>query len=120
MFRNIVHSILFTTVASMAVLAQAQTVASRQEQTTKTSIIIDRQAVRFVASTDANEWRLEVSTQHGEQVFDSGFVNGAMLEWPLRNEQGETLESGLYAYTLTIKVSGSETPRTERGYIILD
>src|SRR5205807_4200336 len=57
---------------------------------------------------------------HGEVIFDTGLVSGATLEWPWRNTQGETIESGLYAYTLTIKGAGGETARTQHGYVIVD
>jgi len=120
MFSRIAQSFLFVMMVSLAVLAQAQTVASRQDQTAKTSILIDRQLLRFTTPGEAVEWRLVVSNQQGEVIFDSGYLNGTSVEWPLQNQQGEAVESGLYAYSLSIKEPTSQTARTQRGHVMVD
>jgi hypothetical protein len=120
MFNRIAHSISFAIVLALAALAQAQSIAHRQAPSEKTSIIIGRQLVRFVASSETPEWRLEVANQQGEVVFDSGFVHSPTLAWPLLNQQGEAVASGLYSYILAFKEPASETPRLQRGHIILD
>ena len=66
MFSRSLQSLLLVMAVSIATLAQAQTAANRQEQATKTRIIIDRQLVRFTAQGGAVEWRLVVSNQQGE------------------------------------------------------
>jgi hypothetical protein len=88
-------------------------------QSAKTSIIIERQLVRFITSGEAVEWRLVVANQQGEIIYDSGPVYGNALEWPLKNQQGEAIESGLYTYTLTSKGATEETARTQRGHLML-
>ncbi|HZS08473.1 MAG TPA: hypothetical protein VFD58_26805 [Blastocatellia bacterium] len=94
--------------------------ATARAQTARTSIIIDRQAVRFVTQGEAVELRLMISDQQGEVVFDSGFVHDTALEWPLRNQRGEAVASGLYSYALSTKADAEEKARTQRGHVILD
>src|SRR6185436_4762132 len=96
------------------------TAPGQQEQPSKTNLIIDRQLVRFTTPGEALEWRLVVANQQGELVVESGFVYGTALEWPLLNQQGLALESGLYTYTLTTKAATDEAPRTQRGHLIVD
>jgi hypothetical protein len=88
-------------------------------QGAKTSIIIERQLVRFITPGEAMEWRLVVANQQGELIFDSGLVYGSALDWPLKNQQGEAVASGLYTYTLTSKAATEETTRTQRGHLML-
>jgi hypothetical protein len=88
-------------------------------QSAKTSIIIERQLVRFITPGEAVEWRLVVANQQSEVIFDSGPVYGSALDWPLKNQQGEAIESGLYTYTLSSKAASEETARTQRGHLML-
>src|SRR5438045_8572304 len=99
MFSRIAQSLFFVTVVSLAVLAQPQTAASPHDQTNKTSIIIERQLVRFTTPGEAQELRLEHSNQQGEVIFDSGLLINTALECPFLNQHGEASESGPDAYT---------------------
>src|SRR5262245_5971958 len=102
-------------------LTLAQTPAQPDTRTPPPEVnIINSKLVRFAAQAEFSEWRLEVLNQRGESVFDSGLVSGPTLDWPLRNQQGESVESGLYSYTLTLKLPNSDSPRAQRGHIILD
>jgi hypothetical protein len=103
-------------------LTLAQTPAQHDTRTPPpgVNIIINSKLVRFAAQAEFSEWRLEVLNQRGESVFDSGLVSSPTLDWPLYNQQGEAVESGLYAYTLTLKIPNSDSPRAQRGHIILD
>src|SRR5262249_54629063 len=83
-------------------------------------IIIQQRQLRFSAPVSTEELRLEVFNNAGELVYDSGLVTGAELSWALRNASGGEIPSGLYAYTLTIKEAGSETPATRHGHLILE
>ena len=115
-----VRGVLTLLFLSLAVPALwAQTAPGGGSQAAKVSILIDRQFVRFVAP-EAQVWRLLVNNQQGELVFDSGLVHGVTLDWPLKNQQGEAVASGLYAYTLSLTDPTSDTPRTQRGHVILD
>ena len=103
-------------------LTLAQTPAQPDTQTPPpgVNIIINSKLVRFAAQAEISEWRLEVFNQRGESVFDSGLVSSPTLDWPLYNQKGEAVESGLYAYILTLKIPNSDSPRAQRGHIILD
>jgi hypothetical protein len=103
-------------------LTLAQTPAQPDTRTPPpgVNIIINSKLVRFAAQAEFSEWRLEVLNQRGESVFDSGLVSSPTLDWPLYNQQGEAVESGLYAYTLTLKIPNSDSQRAQRGHIILD
>lgn len=90
-----------------------------QDAPPKATIIVDRQLVRFLVP-QTHEWRLAVTNSQGEVIFDSGFISSPTLEWPLLNQQGAAVASGLYSYTLAFKEPTSETPRLQRGHIILD
>ncbi len=116
--RQLSASLLVLSLALVSASAQTQT--NQQEPITKTNIIIERQLVRFTTPSEAVEWHLVVTNQQAEVVFDSGFVYSTALEWPLKNQQDELIQSGLYAYTLTIKAVNDETPRTQRGHLIAD
>jgi hypothetical protein len=105
---------------SIAVFAQAQTSTNRPDQASKTSSIIERQLVRFTTQGETVEWHLVITNQQDEIIFDSGPVYSVALEWPFKNQQGEPVASGLYAYTLTTKAATDETARTQRGHLIVD
>ncbi|HZS06443.1 MAG TPA: hypothetical protein VFD58_16510, partial [Blastocatellia bacterium] len=113
-------SILLLGIALTLTQAQTPTAASSQAQTTRTSIIIERQLVRFITQGEAVEWHLVVTNQQEEVVFDSGLFHGAAIEWPLRNGQDEPIPGGLYAYTLTTREPNSDQTRTQRGHLIVD
>src|SRR5262249_50662722 len=100
--------------------AQTQSSSNQPEPTAKTSIFIERQLVRFTSQNEVVEWHLVITNQQEEVVFDSGPVYGTALEWPLKNQQDEAVQSGLYAYTLTTKAVNDEAPRTQRGHLIVD
>jgi hypothetical protein len=104
------------------VVGQEPQLARPSQDTTsrEVTIIIQQRQLRFAAPNSTQEIRLEVLNKDGEMVYDSGLVNGAELWWALRNMSGEAVPSGLYAYTLTIKMANSETPALRRGHLILE
>jgi hypothetical protein len=112
-------ALLTLTLAAPTHWAQA-TPSRNQAPAAQTSIIIERQAVRFTTAGEALEWQLVITNQQGEIIFDSGYNYGAALEWPLKNQQGEPVASGLYAYTLTSKLLSAETSHTQQGYLIVN
>src|SRR5215813_5891630 len=83
-------------------------------------IIIQRQQVRFTAQRAIDEMRMQIFDQSGEMIYDSGSIAGPELDWSLQNANGETVKSGLYAYTLSIKETGTEKARERRGNFIVD
>jgi hypothetical protein len=102
------------------VYTATQSTQDNRAQGPEINIIINQNVVRFTSPTEIPEWHVEVTNQKGEVIFDSGLVTGASIEWLLRNQQGEAAESGLYAYTLTIKDPAGGAPRIRRGHVILD
>src|SRR5262245_21839144 len=113
-------SLLLISLSMPLTLAQTPAQPDTRPPPQGVNIIINSKLVRFAAQAEFSEWRLEVLNQRGESVFDSGLVSSPTLDWPLRNQQGEAVESGLYAYTLTVKIPNSDSPRAQRGHIILD
>ncbi|MGH9936499.1 MAG: hypothetical protein ACREAM_09645 [Blastocatellia bacterium] len=116
-------------------MTQAQPVRDKRQeaQTTNTIsqdvlIIIQQEQVRFTAPSTVAEMRLQIFDQAGQLVHDSGAVTEPELTWVLRQANGETVKSGLYAYTLSIKESGKESDkeagaadaRVRRGHFIVD
>jgi hypothetical protein len=83
-------------------------------------IVIQQEKVRFTAPSAVAEMRLQVFDQAGQLVYDSGAVIEPELTWVLRQANGETVKSGLYAYTLSLKEAGAADARVRRGHFIVD
>jgi hypothetical protein len=96
---------------------QPQSAATISKEAT---IIIEQNRVRFTAQKSGQEMRLQIFDHAGELVYDSGATSEPEILWSLQNGDGEELNNGLYAYTLTIKESGAETLRARRGHLIVD
>lgn len=120
MFGRILQNILFVFVVSLSGWAQAQPDNATAQQPSKISIVIEGQLIRFVTQQEAQEWRLEVVNRQGAVVFDSGWVYGVALEWPLKDQGEQALPSGLYAYSLSSKTAAQDTLHHQRGHLILD
>jgi len=108
-------------------LTQAQPAPDKRQdaQTTNTIaqdvlIIIQQEQVRFTAQRAVAEMQLQIFDQAGQMVYDSGAVTGSELTWVLRQANGETVKSGLYAYTLSAKEAGAADARSRRGHFIVD
>src|SRR5437870_7726440 len=99
-------------------LSSAQNAPAGSQEPVKLNLTIESQLVRFTTPGEALDWRLEVVNQQNQAVFDSQFVAGNVLEWPLVDAQGQAVGSGLYSYTLTIKTAG--TDRTRHGQLIVE
>ena len=100
--------------------AWAQSPASQPAAAQDVTIIIQQQQVRFTTRSAVAEMQLKVFDQTGEMVYDSGVVTEPELNWPLQDANGNTVKSGLYAYTLSIKEAGAETASVRRGHFIVD
>jgi hypothetical protein len=113
---------------SLCVLpAQAQPAPDKQQKSQATNtiaqdvvIIIQQEQVRFTAQKAVAEMQLQIFDQAGQLVYDSGAVTEPELKWAMRQASGETVKSGLYAYTLSVKEAGAETARVRRGHFIVD
>jgi hypothetical protein len=58
--------------------------------------------LRFTALALAQKIRLEVLSQAGEPVFDSGFQPGNRFEWSVKDQQGSGLRDGVYGCLVTL------------------
>jgi hypothetical protein len=83
-------------------------------------IIIQQQQVRFTARSAVEQMQLQIFDQTGELVYDSGLIAEPEINWPLQNGNGQTLKSGHYAYTLSLKAPGAEKASVRRGHFIVD
>ncbi|MCI0389936.1 MAG: hypothetical protein MOB07_14395 [Acidobacteria bacterium] len=110
-----------------APLTQAQPAQDKQQDAQANNpiaqdvlIIIQQEKVRFTAQKAVAEMQLQIFDQTGELIYDSGAVTEAELSWSLQGGSGETVKSGVYAYTLSVKAAGAETARVRRGHFIVD
>ncbi|MBL8166776.1 MAG: hypothetical protein JNJ50_01395 [Acidobacteria bacterium] len=87
---------------------------------TEIAIVVEQDAVRFVAQKPFAEMRLQVFDKTGEPVFDSGVVTESELRWAMETGNGAPLKSGLYRYQLSLKEPGAETVHTRSGNFIVD
>lgn len=87
---------------------------------TEIAIVVEQDAVRFVAQKPFAEMRLQVFDKTGEPVFDSGVVTESELRWAMETGNGVPLKSGLYRYQLSLKEPGAETVHTRSGNFIVD
>lgn len=75
----IIVSLVFMSV-SIAVAQDSKTIQPQSSTQTVTATVAEG-SVRFAAFGEATEMRLEIYSATGEQVFDSGFRKGAILDW---------------------------------------
>lgn len=108
-------------------LARAQQMPGREQEAQPANtiaqdvlVIIQQEKVRFTAQKAGAEMQLQIFDQAGKLVYDSGAVTEPELTWALRQADGETVKSGLYAYTLSVKDAGAETGKVRRGHFIVD
>jgi len=114
-------------IALCAPLTPAQSGSDKRQESQATNtiakdvvIIIQQEQVRFIGRAAVAEMQLQIFDQAGQLVYDSGAVAGPELTWVLRQDNGETVKSGLYGYMLSIKEAGAETARVRRGHLIVD
>lgn len=106
--------------------AQAVVASPQQQSVTapKINLIIERNSVRFDQQFDAQgsarTWQLEVFSAAGDLMFASGTVSQPAIEWPLADQTGKPLTSGLYAYTLKFWNENNDALPTQRGHVIVD
>lgn len=109
-------TLLIALLISPVVPAQPPQDAKQQDVT----IIIQQEKVRFTAQKAVAEMRLQIFDQTGQLVYDSGPLAEGELNWTLQDGNGGAIKSGLYAYTLSVKEAGAESPRVRRGHFIVD
>ena len=67
--------------------------------------------VRFSSAGEVIQVRLEVFDAAGERVFDSGFLNGNLLDWPIQGQQGDRLADATYLCVATARELGGRHSR---------
>src|SRR5215510_2359482 len=127
--KHFIVMLLCILLSSPVTLAQTATDKRQEAQATNTIaqdvlIIIQQEKIRFTAQKTVEELQLQIFDPAGQLVYDSGAVSGAELVWSLQQANGDTVKSGLYAYTLSIKEAGKEAgaseARVRRGHFIVD
>ena len=93
--------------AGLALLIWFSTAVSAQETSVVQSPAVTAAAaagqVRFISFDQITHVRLEVFSPTGERLFDSGFKSGDLLDWGLRDQQGQQLADGSYLCVVTVK-----------------
>jgi hypothetical protein len=97
----------------------AQSLSTEQATSPTAKVTIYRDLVRF-AAVDAEQLRLELFDLSGKQIFDSGFVSGNSFDWLTHDQQGQPVDSNLFAYTLTVQGKGRAESLTQQGNVIID
>jgi hypothetical protein len=72
--------------------------------------------VRFASLGMIRGMRLEVLNPSGDRVFDSGSVEGSLLDWKLDDGSGHPLADGLYGFLVTVSDLGGRQLR-RRGVL---
>lgn len=91
-----------------------------QAQKPNISVSIFRDLVRFTAPTEVQAIRVEVVSSTGEKVFEGSLVDGQTQDWPLQDLQGQTVDSGVYSYTITVKDQAGVLKDIQQGNLIID
>ncbi len=113
-------AVMLCVVWSAAITAAQDQLNDKARVAQDVTIIIQPQQVKFIAQKAGEEMHLQVFDQTGEVIYDSGTLINVELIWPLFNANGTALKSGLYAYALSIKETGTEKARRRRGHFIVD
>jgi hypothetical protein len=90
-----------------------------QAQMPEVTVTVFHDLVRFAAPGEVQEMRVEVFSATGEKIFDSTLVAGQIQDWPLQNMQGKAVDSGLYAYTVTVKDQAGSLKQMQRGNLLV-
>jgi Chaperone of endosialidase len=109
---TIKHVALILTVTLFSLLATVQAQTARLSTINVTS---DGERVRVAAQGDVSEMRLEVVSEAGEIVFESGAITGQQIDWNMKDAQGERVAAGTYLVTITFRnASGKSRKRVEQ------
>ncbi len=60
-------------------------------------------SVRFQSQGDVQHLQVMIFNLAGQKLFDSGLVNGRILEWRMLEANGQPLASGVYLYQVSVK-----------------
>jgi Chaperone of endosialidase len=85
-----------------ALLAGAQAQTPRM---TSINITPEAERVRVSAVGDVSEMRIEVVSEAGDIVFESGAITGNTLDWKMQDAQGERVAAGTYLVTVTFRMA---------------
>jgi Chaperone of endosialidase len=89
--------------SSLLVNTQAQT-----PRMASVNITPESDKVRISAIGDVSEMRLEVVSEAGDIVFESGAITGQHLDWQMKDSQGERVAGGTYLVTVTYRTAAGK------------
>ncbi len=95
--RKLAERILVCMIVLLAIGFTGAAVPVALKVTTETGL------VRFAAQENVQQLRVEILTLTGQNVFDSGVLQGTReLAWQMQNKLGFRVASGLYLYKVTM------------------
>lgn len=105
----------FVLVVSVRGIAWAQTVSDSRSSTSVTAAATD-QGMRFTATGDIVEMRLEIFSATGQKLFDTEFRRGNVLDWTAHGGAGFSADQHLWV--VTVKTVGGQL-RQRHGLVSL-
>lgn len=104
--------------ACLFLMGLAASPSYSQSQNSRFRIDLASEFVRFSVQEEVNEWRVEVFSPSGDQLFDSSFASNRTIDWWL-NGEAEPLESGLYPYKITLKYPSGQIRTMKKSQVML-
>jgi Chaperone of endosialidase len=106
------HFALTLAVTLCALLAHAH---AQTPRVSTVNVKAESDRVRISAEGDIVELRLEVVSEAGDVVFESGAITGNALDWNMRDASGERVAAGTYMATVTFRNgAGKSRKRAEQ------
>jgi hypothetical protein len=75
--------------------------AAVQAQSPPPRVAVERDQVTITSQEVTQQFRVEVFSPGGEQVFDSGFVAGQPVSWDMKDSQERLVPEGVYVVLLS-------------------
>ena len=106
--KSLLHILVVIVITfGLASVLEAQVAVNRIESgSAREPLVIaqgDDQQVRFTAFAVVSRVRLQVAIATGELVYDSGWREGNLIEWPVEDQQGLRLGDGIYRCQVTVE-----------------
>ena len=93
-------TLAITFICTVFSLSQAQT-----PRVSTVNVKAEADRVHISAEGDIVELRLEVVSESGDVVFESGAINGNTLDWKMTDAQGVRVAPGTYLVTVTFRTA---------------
>jgi len=105
-FLSVARATLFSLPAclfAMLLVFNSAVVAQERQPAPTVTATATAERVRFNSPGSVTQMRLEVFDASGERLFDSGFLSGNILDWPVQNQRGDRLDDGSYLCVATAR-----------------